>query len=395
MAFYKLRILLVGGGHAMLPVVGFASKWIHKGHNVTLLSDQQWLHYSGMIPEYLGRVYHEDQVRIDLTGQADKSGISFLQGKASELMPEKKILKLENGESLTYDIVAFNIGTLPPRKSGQSCECIVPSKPLHHIGRLADFVSYSANHPGELLIVGGGAAGVEVAMNVSARLSSQIRSGIFSLHIYEQAERLLSKFPAGMSKYVYKLLSRRGVRIHFRSTFEPNNQSTVTKRMVFWATGTRANSIFGNAGLSVDDSGFMRVRRTLQSIDDPSILGAGDCIAIDGIRPLRKIGVHAVKQGPLLAQNLDALISVMEKGETSNEESLKSFKPYPINPLILSTGQAEGIWVAGPTWIHGKMMLKLKHYIDRKWIRSYLSNPNEWKSLALLTEAENAKTIDK
>lgn len=395
MAFHKLHILLVGGGHAMLPVVESAKKWRERGHVITLISDHPWLYYSGMVPEYLGGVYREDQVRIDLRKMADKSGISFTESNATELIPGKKTLILENGQSLTYDLAVFNIGTLPPKKTGNNSECVVPSKPMHSIRKLVEFVAHCKDHPGELLIVGGGAAGVEVALNVSGRLNDQIQSGSFSLHLYEQSERLLPDFPTGMSKYVYKLLSERGARIHFQSTFEPRDESTDSKRMIFWATGTRSNSIFGDAGMSVDDSGFMRVHRTLQSIDDPHILGAGDCIAIDDIGPLRKIGVHAVKQGPLLTQNLDALISAMEAGDRTTEKSLANFRPYPVNPLILSTGQADGLWVAGSFWIHGKMMLKLKHYIDRKWIRAYLSNPDEWKSLALLTEAENAKTVNR
>ncbi len=390
MSFQKLNIVLVGGGHAMLPVVEYSGKWRGNGHKITLVSDHQWLYYSGMIPEYLGGVYKEDQIRIDLARLAEKNGVTFLEARASNVAPKAKVLKLENGTTLTYDLLVFDIGTIPARESGFSGEGIIPSKPLHKIRRLADFITNSTKSRGELLIVGGGAAGVEVALNVSGRLNDRIRTGNFSLHIYERAERLLPDFPSPMSKYVYRLLSKRGVRIHFESTFEPENQSQESSRMIFWATGTRGNPIFSESGLSVDDSGFMKVNRTLQSIDDPFILGAGDCISMDGIHSLRKIGVHAVKQGPLLAGNLDMLISILEAENDLREAELQAYRPYPINPLILSTGKPEGVWVAGPVWIHSKMMLKLKHYIDRKWIRRYLSKSNEWNRFAAMTDADSA-----
>lgn len=377
----------------MLPVVEYSDQWRKKGHEITLVSDHSWLYYSGMIPEYVGGVYSEEQMRIDLSQLSSKSGVAFLASEASNVDPKEKLLKLADGRRLPYDIIAFDIGTIPPGRSGSTGEWIIPSKPLHRITQLAGFVSRSAEYPGELLIIGGGAAGVEVALNVSARLRDQIRAGSFSLHIYEQAERLLPDFPSGTSKYVYKLLSECGVRVHFESTFEPGNQSQESERMIFWATGTRGNPIFSEGGLSVDDLGFMRVNRTLQSIDDPCVLGAGDCISIDGIRPLRKIGVHAVKQGPLLGRNLDLLISAMETGKNPSDTELETFRPYPVNPLILSTGKPEGIWVAGPVWIHNKMTLKLKHYIDRKWIRHYLSKPNEWNRFATMTDANSAQTL--
>ena len=395
MSFHKLHIVLVGGGHAMLPVIESSDQWRKRGHEITLISDHSWLYYSGMIPEYLGGVYQEEQMRIDLSRLASENGVAFLPSEASDIDPKEKVLKLADGRKLPYDVIAFDIGSIPPVRSGALEEWIIPSKPLHKITQLADFISKSSEHRGELLIVGGGAAGVEVALNVSARLLDQIRAGDFSLHIYEQAERLLPDFPSGMSKYVYKLLSERGVRVHFESTFEPGDQSGNSSRMIFWATGTRGNPIFSEGGLAVDEFGFMRVNRTLQSIDDPLILGAGDCVSIDGMRHLRKIGVHAVKQGPLLCCNLDRLISAMEAGKNPGEaEELQTFRPYPVNPLILSTGKAESIWVAGPVWIHNKMMLKLKHYIDRKWVRHYLLKSNEWNGFAAMTDSKNAQSLD-
>ncbi|HKI45631.1 MAG TPA: FAD-dependent oxidoreductase [Balneolales bacterium] len=339
MSFQKLNIVLVGGGHAMLPVVEYSGKWREKGHKITLVSDHRWLYYSGMIPEYIGGVYNEDQIRIDLARLAEKNDVVFLEARASNVAPESKVLKLNNGTTLTYDLLVFDIGTIPPRESGFSGEGIVPSKPLHKIRMLADFIANSTKHPGELLIVGGGAAGVEVALNVSGRLCDQIRTGDFSLHVYERAERLLPDFPSPMSKYVYRLLSKRGVRIHFESTFEPQGESGESSRMIFWATGTGGNPIFSEGGLPVDSSGFMRVNRTLQSINDPFILGAGDCISIDGIRSLRKIGVHAVKQGPLLAGNLDMLISVLE---AEKDPGRQNFRHTDRTPSTHSFFQPEG-----------------------------------------------------
>lgn len=346
-----------------------------------------------MIPEYLGGIYNEDQIRIDLAKLSEKSGVAFLQGRASAVDPKRKALKLEDGTSIPYDIIVFDIGTIPPGNSGRQKECVIPSKPQHKILRLVDFIKNAEKHPAELLILGGGAAGVEVALNVSSRLNEQIQSGNFSLHLYEQEERLLPDFPSGVSKYGYKILSKRGVRVHFESTFEPGDQSVESSRMIFRATGTASNPIFSEGGLLTDGSGFMRVSRTLQSVDDPYILGAGDCVAIDGIRPLRKIGVHAVKQGPLLAKNLDVLISVIEEGKNPEEAKLQAFRPYPVNPLILSTGKPEAIWVAGPVWIHGKLMLKLKHYLDRKWIRHYLSKTNEWNKFTTMADSRSAQTL--
>jgi hypothetical protein len=40
-------------------------------------------------------------------------------------------------------------------------------------------------------------------------------------------------------------------------------------------------------------------------------------------------------------------------------------------PLILSTGTRDGIWTADDIWMRGRPLLRLKHAIDRRWIRPY------------------------
>lgn len=52
-----MNLLLVGGGHAMLPALQHARRWTSRGVRVTLLDENRYLYYSGMVPEYVGGVY--------------------------------------------------------------------------------------------------------------------------------------------------------------------------------------------------------------------------------------------------------------------------------------------------------------------------------------------------
>ena len=119
---------------------------------------------------------------------------------------------------------------------------------------------------------------------------------------------------------------------------------------------------------------------------------AGDCATIVN-QPLDKVGVHAVKQGPDLRENLDRTLRHLTTHDTLPiSPGLVSFRPYPVAPLILSTGTSDGLWTAGPFWATHPWLLRLKHAIDRQWIRQYA--PVQWGNTgwADLLGAEAAAT---
>jgi selenide,water dikinase len=82
-------------------------------------------------------------------------------------------------------------------------------------------------------------------------------------------------------------------------------------------------------------------------------------------RDLAKVGIHAVKQGPVLKENIKR---ILEKGEDAD---LKVFKPYLINPIILSTGVGDAYWGTSRFALRGKWALKLKHYLDKRFVDQY------------------------
>ena len=77
---------------------------------------------------------------------------------------------------------------------------------------------------------------------------------------------------------------------------------------VLWATGTTGPPLFRAAGLPVDPEGFLRVADTMQCPSATWLFAAGDCATLAGHPALKKIGVHAVKQGPTLRANVDAAL---------------------------------------------------------------------------------------
>ena len=106
------------------------------------------------------------------------------------------------------------------------------------------------------------------------------------------------------------------------------------------------------------------IRQGWWDTKDPVVLavsGGGDSIAFRG-EPLTKLGVFAIRQGPILHHNLQAVI----KGEP-----LQTFHPQPVFLYILNLGTYEGLAIWGPLVWEGANAWKLKDYIDRKFMKLY------------------------
>lgn len=382
----------------MLPALRHAGRWTENGIRVTLLDEHPYLYYSGMVPEYLGGVYTRDEIRIDLERLCNQAGIRFVEQRAEHLDPERRRVTTADGTTLSYDVAAIDIGARNPGLLPSA----VGTKPLYHVEVLEDRITATLAQPDRplrLVIAGGGAAGVEVALNVTGRFLAHSRPEALTLTLVEATDRLLPLFPEGMSKYATERLTTRGVQIvrsarvqHVREEAAVlDSQRTLPADLVLWSTGSVGPSLFEDAGLVCDDRGFVRVTPTLQCMGYPRLFAAGDCATVAGHETLRKVGVHAVKQGPVLHTNLDRALRAIRGGQPPHDWSLNTFEPYPAAPLILSTGAPEALWTAGPLWLRGRPLLRLKHFVDRRWIRDYTPR---WRNADFFEYADAAAALD-
>lgn len=373
---FPLRLLLIGGGHAVLPALMAAERWTRAGVEVTLLNDHPYLYYSGMVPEHLGGVYGVDEVRIDLRARCTPRGVRFVLGTAAEIDRAGRKVVTTDGQALPFSVAAFDIGARNPGASGGA----VDTKPLHRIETLNERIRAVLADPQahlRLVVAGGGAAGVEVVLNLAARFHGAGRADALAATIVEPGPRLLAGFPAGAAAFTTTLLRRRGVRIRTGSPVATvhadhvvlGDGTALPADLVLWATGSVGQPLFAVAGFPCDDRGFVRVGTTLQVAGDPWMLAAGDCAVVDGYEGLPRIGVHAVKQGPVLRDNLDRALAAARAGHAPR--GLRTWRPYPIAPLILSTGTEDALYLAPPLWLHGRPFLRLKHLVDQRWMRRY------------------------
>jgi selenide,water dikinase len=374
-----MHLVLVGGGHAMLPTLAHADRWTRDGIDVSLIDPHRHLYYSGMMPEHLGGVYARDEIRIDLSRLCRSAKVRQIAEAVDHVDAEAQTVTTDAGRTLSYDVLALDVGGVNPHHPAAS----VATKPIAHLQAVEERIRQTLADPDASLrmtIVGGGAAGVEIAMNVLGRFHAAGRSANLSLTVLETEDRLLSRFPAGMSAHVARQLRARGATLRFRTRVTTTtadevllaDDSTLPSDVVIWATGSVGPAFLRTSGMPTDDRGFLQVTPGLHPPGQRRVFAAGDCATVAGYDHLQKVGVHAIKQGPVLRSNLDRTLHALRAtGRAPATKDLQLFRPYPIAPLILSTGTRDGLWTAGSVWVRHPLMLRLKHYIDRAWIRDY------------------------
>ena len=131
--------------------------------------------------------------------------------------------------------------------------------------------------------------------------------------------------------------------------------------MALVATGVTPPSVFRDSELSTGPGGGLLLNRFLQSVAHENIFGTGDCIYF-GDQPLDRIGVHAVRQAPLLTGNLLAAV----RGRT-----LQPYRPRRTHLLILNMGDGTGVARYERFVWHGPVAFMLKNAIDRRFVRRY------------------------
>ncbi|MHC1713205.1 MAG: NAD(P)/FAD-dependent oxidoreductase [Solidesulfovibrio sp.] len=430
------RLVLAGGGHAHLVTLSRLRDFHAAGIAVTCVSPSPFLHYSGMGPGMLSGRYAPEDLRFPIEEmfalrsqeEADASGgqeeadapggqkgrhafrtspsggmippgprqlkrgegegnakfeqsaasslTGFVRGAAASIDPQNKLLILSDGRAIHYDAISFGLGSVvaasfPVEESPETG--VYPVKPIENLlAARQDIESrVEAGREVRVVVAGGGPTGFEVAGNVLALLA---HLGVKRPLVTVAAKRgLLPDWPARGGRLALRSLTRRGARVLPATVLrvregqaELSDGTREPCDVLFISTGTRPPELFTQCGLTADADGGLVVNAYLQSPFYPEIFGGGDCIHF-GPTPLPRAGVYAVRQGPVLFANLLAFLT---------GRKLTPFRKTGTSYLtICNCGDGRAILRKGPLVAEGKWCMRLKDWIDRRFMRSFPPGP--------------------
>jgi selenide, water dikinase len=373
--FYK--VILVGGGHSNIQVIKAWAMNAPTNAKLILISSNAYAPYSGMLPLYLMGKYTFDQIHFDLRRICSLANVEFIESEVTAIDRFKKLVKLKNRPNVSFDIISINVGITPAQTFQFNADSLgitlFSLKPISKLIKSFEyFLTIVKTWPDDKVInvsmIGGGAAGVEVALAIDIRLKKMNK--LHQLTLFQRSEKLIHNHSKKASLLLYDKLQIAGIEVKLQteiSHFDNNvlfdtKGRTYTADFTFFSTDAKAPRWFEKSGLPICEKGFLKVNKYLHLEDDPHFYSAGDCIKFSEF-DLPKAGVYAVRQGPVLKNNI--LYNLGYK----NKKII--YKPQKTILGLIHCGENETIYSKGQIVASGKRFFKLKDYIDNKFMKNF------------------------
>lgn len=420
----KKRVVIVGGGFGGLKL---ANKLRNSDFQVVLVDRNNYHQFPPLIYQIASAGIEPSSISFPFRKIFQKrSNFFFRMAEVRSVFPEQNILQTSIGK-VRYDYLVFAAGTTTNFFGNKNVEeHAIPMKNVSEAMGLRNallenferaLTCASETERQELLnvvIVGGGATGVEVAGALSEMKNHvlpkdypDMPSSLMNIYLIEAGTRLLPAMSEQTSQHVLNYLRKMGVNVllnkmvtdynHHRVILKDGSQ--IATRTFIWVSGVAAEKITNldgehlgrGARIIVDEHNRVKGFDNIFSIGDQCIMPEGDPNYPGGHPQLAQV---AIQQGRLLARNFKA----MERGK-----SLKAFRYRNLGAMAtvgrnravaeFSSMKMAGFW-AWIMWlvVHLRSILGIrnKSIVLFNWVWNYFSYA---QSLRFIVYARKAKEV--
>lgn len=288
-----------------------------------------------------------EQIPIRPQAVLENAGIEFLLGRRVEVIHRnRKILYLDNGESLAYDKLALTLGAYPSRirLTGSDKHGVQYLRKLADVEQIRHFIGTGKS----AVIVGGGYIGLEAG--------AVLRQAGMNVTVLEALPRVLQRVTAPLvSKFYERLHRENGLEVvtgALVTSIEGENSvekvhcadgSEFDADLVIIAVGVLPNTeLASHASLQVEDGILVdEFART----SDPDILAAGDCT-----RHYNPIYRRRVR--------LESIQNAMDQAKTAAATLNGVLQPYHTVPWFWSDQYDVKLQIAGLSQGYDNLVLR-------------------------------------
>jgi pyridine nucleotide-disulfide oxidoreductase family protein len=425
-------LVLIGGGHSHAIVLKMFGIKPLPGVRLTLISDVSHAPYSGMLPGHVAGFYDYDECHIDLRSLCELAQCQIFIDRAITIDFNKNQVICQNRPPVNFNLLSIDIGSTPATLSVLgAAEYAIPAKPVPQFlagwNQLLEFRQNHPENPLRIAIVGGGAGGVELALNMQSRLQSEGRrkkSGatriltrihgliidsesdvkgrekkeeikgncLTEIHLFHSGTELMPAHNHRVRCRLQEILISRGIKVHLMEKVSavekqeiieiegnqelPNAQCPMPNYQIFcesglqlecdrifWVTQASAANWIEKSDLATDSNGFIQVNDYLQSVSHPHVFAAGDICTMVNY-PRPKAGVFAVRQGKPLFENLQRFL---------RQQPLKPFAPQEQYLGLIGTGSKSAIASRGNFMWESPLLWYWKDWIDRQFMKKFIN----------------------
>lgn len=367
------KLVLVGGGHAHLALLRALAKRRPAAIDVVLITTTKHQNHCGMLPGWVAGHYTQAQCRIDLAPLLQAAGVRLVLDQIVDMDAARRRVGLMHGRHIEYDVLSLDSGGETDTSWLETLgDKLLPVKPLDNF-----FASWprilaaaTAKKGFKLVVVGGGAAGVELALAAQQTFTHTGVDG--SVDLITSESGLLPGHTKGLQTRVQRFAEHAGLTLHFSRGVGSEagvllaDGQLVQADQVIAATGARPAVWLARSKLGLDDRGCILVDKYHRSVSHPDVFAVGDiCARTDVV--LSRSGVDALYAGPILAQNLLAALG----GKT-----LRPYVPKRRPLYLLACGPCHAVVSWGRWSAEGQWVWRWKNWIDRGFVQQSSENPD-------------------
>ncbi len=414
----KKRIVIVGGGLGGLEL---AFKLVDDDYQVVLVDKNNYHQFPPLIYQVASGGLEPSSISFPFRRLFQgKKDFFFRMAKVESVNTDKKTIKTTVGE-IDYDYLVLAFGAKTNFFGNKDIEATtLPMKSVSEAMRLRNTIlrnlelALTEEDPARkqalmnIVVVGGGASGVEIAgavaemkKNIIARDYPDLDSSQMHIYLVNAVDRLLSAMDPVSSKRAERDLKELHVHIRqpqFATEYKDGILKTsagleIPTQTVIWVSGICANTVEGFPAESIGHAGRFLTDRfcRVKGVKDVYAIGDVSLVECDEEYPLGhpQLAQVAMQQAKTVAKNFKA----MSKG--------KELKPFKYKNLgVMATigrnhavaeisGKKFGGFPAWALWlvVHLRSILGVKNktFILLNWVWNYI---NYKQSLRLILKAK-------
>lgn len=355
-------LVLLGAGHAHVEVLRRFARRPELGVRLTLIARAPVTLYSGRLPALIRGECAPEETQIDLGPLAAVAEARLVIAEATSIDLAGRTVAVDGRPSVRFDLLSIDVGSMPAMPEGIG----TPVKPIGGFLSALTGLESALADGARIALVGGGAAGTELALALARRFKGRFRLTL----VCDTPEPLMEAPPSARAVVRTALADARvelvcGVRagVPAGGRLALSDGSVIEAEQVLWATNAVGPKLLAESGLICDQAGCVRVDATLRSKGHDFVFAAGDCATIEGAaRP--KAGVWAVRAGPVLAANLR---------RAAHGQRPRAWRPQAQALAILGLGDGRAVAWRNGISVSGRMVGWYKDWIDRRFLKRYAS----------------------
>lgn len=357
-------LVLIGGGHTHALVLRKWGMYPLPGVRLTVIDPSPRAAYSGMLPGFVAGHYSREDLDIDLLRLARFANARIILGAVNAIDPIEKLISVPGRPDIAYDVCAIDVGITSdmPTLEGFNAHA-VPAKPLGPFASKWARFREQAIKP-ELAVIGGGVAGAELAMAMSHALKRDGHEP--KVHLIDRSKALTALRPKTRARMLAALAANNVTVLENAPVAKVaadgvllDDGRLITSQFTTGAAGAKPHDWHSETGLELTD-GYFSVDANLQT-SDASVFAVGDCAHLSA-SPRPKAGVYAVREAPVLFDNLRAVLT---------GRALRPYKPQSDYLKLISLGKTSALAEKWGTVLSGPMLWRWKDQIDRKFMDQF------------------------